>query len=65
MAKGKGGRPSKFSPEVQEKIVSALTRGAYIETACTLAGVDKKTFYNWIRRGDEAGSGEYFECFHS
>ena len=45
------GRPSKLTPEVQNRIVAAIQRGAYIETAAQLAGISKPTFYDWLKRG--------------
>jgi transposase len=45
------GRASKLTPELQEKIVAFLRRGAYIETAAACCGVHKDTFYEWMKRG--------------
>ncbi len=45
------GRPSKLTPELQEKIVTAIRAGNYIETAAAYAGVSKDTLYAWLKRG--------------
>jgi transposase len=49
-----GGRPTKFSPVIQEKIVTALRSGAYIETAAVYAGINKDTLYAWLKKGARA-----------
>jgi hypothetical protein len=45
------GRPSKLTKQTHENIVSAIQRGAYIETAAAMAGINKTTFYGWIKKG--------------
>jgi len=47
----------KFSPEIAEKIVNFLRAGAFIETAAAAAGITKKTFYTWLKRGARAETG--------
>lgn len=46
------GRPTKLTPEVQDKIVAALRAGNYQETAAVYAGVEPRTFYRWMERGE-------------
>ena len=48
------GRPTKLTPELQEKIVTAVRGGNYIETAAAYAGVSKDTLYAWLKRGARA-----------
>jgi transposase-like protein len=43
-------RPSKLTPELQEKIVAAIRAGAWFSDACRAAGIKKSTAYEWIRR---------------
>ena len=45
------GRPTKISKEITEKIVNAILIGAYIETAAAHAGLNKDTFYAWLKAG--------------
>lgn len=59
--KSRGGRPSKFTPETRERIISALRANAYIETAAAYAGIEKDTFYRWLKMGARAKSGPYRE----
>jgi transposase len=49
------GRPTKLTPEVQDKIVAALRAGNYQETAAMYAGVEARTFYRWMVRGESDG----------
>ena len=56
-----GGRPTKFTPETQQTIVQAIRANAYIETAAALAGIDKDTFYAWLKQGGREKSGQYRE----
>jgi transposase len=50
------GRPTKLTPEVQEKIVSLVRAGNYPEVAAQAAGISGKTYYEWMKRGEsEAG----------
>jgi len=46
------GRPTKLTSEVQEKIVSAIRGGSYIETAAAYAGIVKSTLYAWLKAGE-------------
>ena len=48
----KFGRPTKLTPEVQEKIVSSIKAGNYVEVAAAYAGISKTTYYGWIRKGE-------------
>jgi transposase len=56
-----GGRPTKLTPETQEKIVRAVRAGNYLETAAAHAGVRKQTLHDWLHRGANARTGIYRE----
>lgn len=45
------GRPSKLTPEIHNRIVAAIQRGSYVETAAQMAGIQKFTYYEWLKRG--------------
>lgn len=64
MASKKVGRPSKLTPEVKKRLLDAIRAGNYYETACTYAGITYRTFRNWMERGEQAKSGEFFQFFH-
>ena len=44
-------RPTKLTPELQEDILKIIRSGNYIETACAFVGINKSTFYDWLKRG--------------
>ena len=47
------GRPTKLTPELQEKICNFLRGGAYLETAVKASGITKQTLYEWMARANE------------
>jgi transposase len=52
------GRPSKLTPEVEAKLLQALSVGVYRQTAAKYAGISRSTLYRWFDQGDadwEAG----------
>jgi len=61
MAKGKktGGRKTKLTPEVREKIVAAIRAGNYAIVAAEYAGISSTTFYRWLQQGADAKTGIY------
>lgn len=50
---GKPGRPTKLTPEVEEKILRALRGGNFREVAAAYAGVAKRTFLDWMKAGKD------------
>ena len=59
MTRKPGGRPTKLTSEVQEKIVQALAAGNYLETAAAYAGVHRFTLHRWLKLGANAKSGRH------
>lgn len=55
------GRRSKLNPALQEEIASYIRKGAFIERACQLCGIDKATYFRWLERGEKETSGPYRE----
>ena len=53
------GRPSKLSPEIQERICSALRGGNYESAAAAAAGVGASTVRQWLQWGRDAKSARY------
>ena len=47
----KVGRKTKLTPEVQNKIASAIKAGNYACVAAAYAGIGERTFYQWLERG--------------
>ena len=60
-----GGRPSKLTPEAQQKIVQAVASGNYLETAAAYGGITYTTFNNWMNRGEARESKIYIEFFEA
>lgn len=58
-------RPTKLTPEVREIICKAIVGGNYKETAAQAAGIDKGTLYNWLKAGEAAKSGAFFDFFNA
>ena len=50
------GRESKLDEQTTELIVTMLRAGNYVDTAVSAAGVARSTYYDWLRRGDPAGT---------
>ena len=57
-----GGRPSKLSPEVQERICNAIRAGNYYRAACRYGGIDYSNFRDWMLKGQRARSGVPFDA---
>lgn len=62
-AKHPGGRPTKFTPEVREKILQAIRASSPLETAAQFAGIVYDTLNNWHKRAEKEKVGEYSEFF--
>lgn len=57
------GRPSKFTPEVTEKLIYAIRLGAYYEMACNYAGVSYDVFRKWVVDAQNNESSPYKEFY--
>ena len=57
----KSGRPTKLTPIMQQKLIDELCAGNYRDTAAKLAGIHRHTFRNWIKRGEAAKRGIFFD----
>ena len=45
-------RPTKLTPEVEERLVQAISVGATYKDACACAGISYQTFLNWQKRAE-------------
>jgi transposase len=50
-SKKKQGRPSKLTLELQAEMIVLFKAGNFVETTCGTVGIDKSTFYDWIKKG--------------
>ncbi len=58
-------RPTKFSSEVQDAIIKALSLGATYKDAAEAAGISYDTFNEWMKVGRSAKSGKFYQFFKS
>lgn len=56
-------RPSKLSPEIQEKLIRAIKTGCPFATACDYANLDYSTFRRWLIKGEKQGAGRFREFY--
>jgi hypothetical protein len=47
----KRGRPEKLTDDIRKDIIKVIRSGNYIETACAYVGINKTTFYDWLKKG--------------
>jgi hypothetical protein len=59
------GRPSKLTPELQERIVGLVREGNYIEIACEACGFHQSQYYRWLNIGENAKDGIYREFYEA
>jgi transposase-like protein len=65
MTTQKGGRRTKLTPEIQDRIYASLRAGNYACVAARLAGIAESTFYDWLEQGKRARSGRFSEFSES
>ena len=49
----KGGRPTKLTPAVQERIIAAIKAGHHRESAARLGGISPSMLYRWLSADTE------------
>jgi hypothetical protein len=52
------GRPTRFTAETRETLLTSLAAGATRKDACAIVGLGYSTFMSWMQQG-AAGDGEY------
>lgn len=50
---------SKFTTDVQKKIVNMLRKGNYADAACKCASISYSTYRNWLLKGEAEPDSEY------
>jgi len=56
-------RPTKLTPEIQQKIGDGVSLGLTYALAASAAGVTYQSLNSWMRRGKDSTSGKYFEFY--
>ena len=54
-------RPSKLTPEAKASIVEAILHGCTYKDSAEAAGISYDTFNEWMKAGEEAKKGAFFE----
>ena len=56
-------RPTKLTKELQQQIGESVALGMTYSLAAASAGITYQTFNDWMQKGKNAKSGEYFEFY--
>ena len=56
-------RPSKLTHEIKQQIGENVTLGLTYALAAASAGISYQTFNDWMNKGKNSKSGEYFEFY--
>ena len=59
------GRPTKLTPERQNRLVEAIQAGNYYKVACAAAGIDYSTFRLWMQAGEAKKNPRFSEFFEA
>ena len=57
------GRPTKFTEDVGEKIISEIKKGYTQKVACARAGISDRTLRRWKIKADEQKTRTPLKCF--
>lgn len=57
------GRKTKFNDALVEIVCIAHENGAPMNLCAKYAGIDRKTLYNWIKKGKDAKKGKFKEFY--
>ena len=49
------GRPTKFNADRAKRVIKAIADGCYVDLACASAGVDRTSYYRWMKRANAKG----------
>lgn len=57
------GRPSKFKKKAKDRIVAKLAAGETRANAAKMGGVTYQALLQWLRKGEKAKKGEYYDFY--
>lgn len=63
--KKKVGPKSKLTPELHKEFVDLIKAGNYIETACVTVGINKSTYYRWLKKADQSNRYDRYKKFQA
>lgn len=56
---------SKMMVEISDPLIKLLKSGVPVIHACGAVGIASVTYYDWMKKGETAKSGQYFEFYHA
>ena len=56
---------SKLTAELQHKFCAQIAEGMSISDTCAAVGISRKTFYNWLKKGEAEESERYTEFYNA
>jgi hypothetical protein len=60
-----GTKPTKLTPEVQNRICIAIAGGSHFEPAARYAGISPDSFWRWLKRGQTEDEGPFRDFAHA
>ena len=59
----KVGRPTKLTREMFPEIIDLIKMGNYVETACAVEGINKTTYYYWLKKAHKSSESNIYTEF--
>ena len=56
---------SKLTAELQHKFCAHIAEGMNISDTCAAVGISRKTFYNWLKKGEAEESEQYTDFYNA
>lgn len=56
-------RKTSLNPDIHRQLKEVVSVGVPIIDACAYVGITERTFYNWMRRGEQSKDGVFFQFF--
>lgn len=65
MAENKGGRPSKLTPELQDRFCHCVRQGYSLADSARAVGVTRRSLFRWLHRGARQKEGGFVTFCHA
>jgi hypothetical protein len=59
-----GGRPTDFTPDVKERLLVAIRKGAPYDMACAYAGISYSCLNKWRKKAETGQDPDFVQFFH-